>query len=271
MENPLDTLAQRIGGTKPVGTPEQDDETVPSRLRFLFYGAMLVMAWRTADFLWLTMPQNIFSYPLMAFTLLCLEGGSLVWHHVRTNRARDYVMEDGKKKDSIQFTISGVGFGIDFAFSIVTTLADISHVTGLQEWNLPALQPPALLASGLIVIANAFLFLQYEMNSPTRRIARKRANEDSAFAQRQAAQARALQEERAEMEAHAKLVSEREELVRQAQALADRELQLAQQAARLQSVRDRTRATGTQASASSVPAMPPLAQGNGNEPHPLPR
>jgi hypothetical protein len=272
MANVLDDFSKRLSGAKESvsAATNNNDETVPERLRFLFYGAMLVMAWRTADFLWITMPQNIFGYPLMVLTLACLEGGALIWHYVHSEKARDYIASEGAKPDSAQFTISMIAFAIDFCFSIVTTIADISHVTGLQEWNLPALQPITMLASGLIVIANAFLFLQYDDKSPEKRAARLRANDDAVLKQRKAQQERELEVERAEIDGLAQVIAQREGLARQAQDLAERELVLANKAKQLQAVRDQTRGAETRGErALAMPAPIVSAEGNGNEPRPL--
>lgn len=195
---------------------ELTDETMPQRLQLMFYALMLVMAWRTSDILYLTLPKDYIGYALLAFTLMAVEGGSLVWHHVHGASAR------GKEQQSASLA----GFLMDFTFSIVTTVADITHVSGVQSFNLDQLQPFALVTSGLIVIANVGIYFYYDWHSPVKEAQREAARKDFDFKQRQADAQRNIDETAKDLDQRAHLLAKREVLAEDALKVAEREEKL---------------------------------------------
>jgi len=194
----------------------ESDETIPQRLHLMFIALLIVMAWRTSNILYLTFPHDYMGYILVGFTLMSVEGGSLFWHHAHGHAARG-----AEQQGAAMF-----GFLMDFLFSVVTTVADIALVSGIQAFDLEKLQPFALIASGLIVIANVGLYFFYDWNSPVKKAIRTAAQKDFDFAERMANETRESKEAEDSLDLHAKLLAKKEAHAVQALALAEREVAL---------------------------------------------
>jgi hypothetical protein len=147
-------------------TASHPDTSVPGWLYVIMLALLIAMAWRTANILIQTLPNNVFGYVLCVFVLLAAEGGAIWWHVLgewyAVNTAQ---LDDTGAKGVSQKAIADVMLAVCIIFSVVTSIADIANEGNAIALDISRLMIVAMLGGGLIVIVNVVAMIAYSRAS----------------------------------------------------------------------------------------------------------